>query len=199
MYSDKPFSQACENNKDPILNVITRIFTRTMTVWEIGSGTGQHACYFAQNLAHLTWQPTDLNENLAGISRWVEDIDLSNLVLPIELDVRAGLWPCSKIDGLFTANTLHIMSWQVVEVLFERLAGTLQKHADVCIYGPFNYQSHYTSDSNAGFDQWLKARDPASGIRDQEAVVKLARQAGIELQEDVEMPANNRLLVFSKG
>lgn len=198
MITNKPFSQSCENNKVPILNVIGTIFTRPVTVWEIGSGTGQHASYFAQKLPHLYWQPTDLSDNLAGISRWVEDTNLPNLSMPVELDVRDNIWPCTEIDALFSANNLHIMSWGVVEQLFQRLAGVLKNHADVCLYGPFNYNNDYTSDSNARFDQWLKARDPVSGIRDQEAVVELALLAGIELKDDIAMPANNRLLIFKK-
>ncbi len=199
MNSEKPFSQACENNKDPILNVIAGVFTRSVTVWEIGSGTGQHASYFAKKLPHLNWQPTDRNENLEGIKLWVEDSDLPNLALPVELDVRTHPWPSSDTEALYSANTLHIMSWDEVKVFFQRLEEALKTHADVCIYGPFNYHGDYTSDSNASFDQWLKNRDSLSGIRDQEAVVRLAQQAGVELQDDIEMPANNRLLIFKKA
>lgn len=198
MNSNKPFSQACENNKDPILNTIAKVFTRKVTVWEIGSGTGQHACYFAKNLPHLNWQPTDRNENLEGIRLWVEDSGVSNLFSPIELDVRDDPWPSTDIDALYSANTLHIMSWDEIKVFFERLGEVLKTQADVCIYGAFNYNGNYTSDSNARFDQWLKNRDSLSGVRDQEAVVKLAQQAGIELQDDVEMPSNNRLLIFKR-
>ena len=198
MLSEKPFSQACENNKDPILQVIGKVFVKATTVWEIGSGTGQHGCYFAQKLPHLNWQPTDRKENLQAISRWVKDAGLPNLALPVELDVRDQLWPGTEIDALFSANTLHIMSWPEVEVCFALFCEYLGSNADVCIYGPFNYNGSYTSDSNARFDQWLKDRDSSSGIRDQEAVVQLAQQVGMVLREDVAMPANNRLLVFKK-
>jgi cyclopropane fatty-acyl-phospholipid synthase-like methyltransferase len=195
---NKPFSQACENNKDPILSVIKDVFTEPVTVWEIGSGTGQHACYFANELPHLTWQPTDLANNHPGINAWRDEAQLLNLNKPLVLDVADHNWPCDKIDALFTANTLHIMSWQNVTILFERLQNYLSPSASVCIYGPFNYDGNYTSDSNANFDQWLKNRDPLSGIRDFEAVLTLAKQADLNILKDNPMPANNRLLVFQK-
>ena len=198
MLNDKPFSQACENNKQPILQVISKVFKRPMTVWEIGSGTGQHASYFAQQLPHINWQPSDRKELLPGITQWVEDAQVQNLYPPIKLDVTDTLWLCTAIEGLFTANTLHIMSWNEVETLFSRLNELFRKNAVVCIYGPFNYHGTYTSDSNAQFDRWLKETDPLSGIRDKEAVEALAQASGIQLVDDVAMPANNRLLVFNR-
>lgn len=194
----KPFSQACENNKDPILQVIRRIYKCATVVWEIGSGTGQHACYFAGKLPDLCWQPTDKAENLPGIRRWVQDADSTNLLLPLALDVNDSVWPCRSIDALFTANTLHIMSWQEVKSMFAHLATLLTPVAPVCLYGPFNYEGAYTSASNADFDRWLRIRDPMSGIRDVDAVLKLAEEAGLQLFEDNAMPANNRLLVLRK-
>jgi hypothetical protein len=197
--TEKPFSQSCENNKEPILRVIESVFCRPVTVWEIGSGTGQHACHFARNLSHVEWQPTDRSENIAGIKLWREDARLPNLKPPLTLDVNDAAWPCAGIDALFTANTLHIMSRDEVGILFARLADYLNAEASVCIYGPFNYNGAYTSDSNAGFDQWLKNRDPLSGIRDFEDIVSWAANAGMELVNDVTMPANNRLLVLQKN
>ncbi|WP_411726081.1 DUF938 domain-containing protein [Methyloglobulus sp.] len=196
---DKPYSQACENNKAPILAIIRNAFSQPATVWEIGSGTGQHACYFASELPHLIWQPTDLAENLPGINAWRDEAQLPNLIQPLVLDVTDPVWPCDVIDAVFTANTLHIMSWQQVELLFERLQTYLNPLARVCIYGPFNYNGNYTSDSNARFDQWLKSRDPLSGIRYFEAVITLAKSAGLKLLNDSAMPANNRLLVLQKS
>jgi hypothetical protein len=195
---NKSYSQACENNKAPILAVIRDVFTEQTTVWEIGSGTGQHASYFASELPHLIWQPTDLIENHSGINAWGDEAQLANLNPPLTLDVIDSNWPCDGIDALFTANTLHIMSWQNVEILFDRLNTYLAARAKVCIYGPFNYNSAYTSDSNARFDDWLRSRDPLSGIRDFEAVMALAENAGLRLLQDNAMPANNRLLVLEK-
>ncbi len=192
----KTYSQACENNKAPILEIIREVFCQLVTVWEIGSGTGQHACYFASELPYLIWQPTDLAENHPGINAWRDEARLSNLNQPLVLDVTNAVWPCEGMDAVFTANTLHIMSWQNVEILFDRLQTYLNPLAKVCIYGPFNYNGKFTSDSNSNFDLWLKNRDHLSGIRDFEAVVRLAENAGLKLTKDHPMPANNRLLVF---
>lgn len=190
----KSFAQACENNKKPILQVIQSIFHQTTSVWEIGSGTGQHACYFAKNLPHLSWQATDREENLSGINSWIEEASLENLHQSVALDVVDEVWPCHTIDALFTANTLHIMNWHEVECLFAGLAKNLTSGASVCIYGPFNYGGNYTSASNEQFDQWLKMRDRESGIRDIEAIEVLAASANLTLKKDFTLPANNKLL-----
>jgi len=194
----KPFSQACENNKDPILQIISTVFCHPTTVWEIGSGTGQHACHFARHLPHLEWQPTDRADNIQGIGLWLEETRLPNLKPAITLDVTDTVWSCNKIDAVFTANTLHIMSWDEVQILFHRLAEHLNAKALVCIYGPFNYNGTYTSDSNARFDQWLKSQNRVSGIRHFEDIVLLATASGLQLISDNAMPANNRLLVLQK-
>ena len=196
MSATKPFSQACENNKLPILEVISQVFTQPTKVWEIGSGTGQHACFFASQLPHLSWQATDRFENLAGIQFWIEEANLPNLKSPVALDINDRSWPCQSIDALFSANTLHIMSLAEVEMLFERLSHYLSPNALACFYGPFNYQGEFTSDSNARFDQCLKAQNPLSGIRDFESICQLAAGIGLTLLNDHAMPANNRLLVF---
>lgn len=198
MTTQKPFSQACENNKQPILNTLKQVFTQPATVWEIGSGTGQHACYFAAHLPHLVWQPTDRLENIAGIRLWQQEAKLANLQAPLQLDVADSVWPCRRIEALFTANTLHIMNWGEVKLLFARLADYLSTQALVCIYGPFNYRGCYTSESNARFDQWLHRQNPRSGIKHFEEVADLAAGIGLELQADHDMPANNRLLVFKR-
>jgi hypothetical protein len=122
MTIQKPFSQACENNKEAILQVIKTVFRKPTTVWEIGSGTGQHACHFAESLPHLEWQSTDRPENLAGINLWIEEAQLSNLRPPLSLDVTNPQWPVERIAALFTANTLHIMSNDEVRLLFEQLS-----------------------------------------------------------------------------
>jgi len=197
----KPFSQACENNKQPILNVLTNVFSKTDHVLEIGSGTGQHAVFFGQHLPHLTWQTSDLAINHSGINLWLDETALPNVQKPIDIDLHKT-WPVpsnnQRIDGLYTANTLHIISWPLVVKFFEGIAKNLVKKANVCIYGPFNYQGKYTSESNANFDIWLKDRDINSGIRNIEEILLLANSAGLSLIDDHVMPANNRLLVFVK-
>ena len=194
----KPFSQSCENNKKPILQIIQRVFAESKVVWEIGSGTGQHACYFAENLPHLIWQASDREENRVGINNWLAEAGLKNLPAAVSFDVRDKQWPCQKIETLFTANTMHIMHWQTVQYFFDGLEKYLTDHAIVCIYGPFNYQGKYTSASNAQFDQWLKSIDPQQGIRDFADIENLAKKAGLIIKEDISMPANNRILVLQK-
>ncbi len=198
---NKPFSQACENNKQPILKILTTVFSSTKHVLEIGSGTGQHAAFFGQYLPNLTWQTSDLLINHQGINLWLDEAVSTNVLRPIAIDLnKSWLMPKGNlpIDGIYTANTLHIISWPLVVKFFEGIAKKLVAEAKVCIYGPFNYQGKFTSESNANFDLWLKERDINSGIRDIEAILLLANSAGLNLIDDHAMPANNRLLVFSK-
>jgi hypothetical protein len=183
----KPFSEASERNRAPILAVLKRVFSESRLVLEIGSGTGQHAAYFAPELPHLVWQASDVAENLPGIREWG--------VVPIELDVDRE-WPALDADAVYSANTTHIMSWPQVERMFAGI-GRLRP-AVLALYGPFNYNGRPTSDSNARFDAMLCGRDPASGLRNFEDICALAKRAGLELAEDNAMPANNRLLVFQK-
>lgn len=194
----KQYSQACEENREPILSVLRETFRSATDILEVGSGTGQHAVYFAAELPHLTWNTSDLSENHAGIRAWVDEAGLDNVCYPIELDVTRDHWPDRQYDGLFSANTTHIMSWPAVEAFFAGVAGVLQTDSSFCLYGPFNYNGDYTSDSNARFDQWLRQRDPASGIRDVDALKQLAESGGLAFREDYEMPVNNRLLVWTK-
>lgn len=198
---NKPFSQACENNKQPILNILKSVFSTSKHVLEIGSGTGQHAVFFGKDLPHLTWQTSDLLINHAGINAWLSEAALCNVQKPIVIDLNEPLPEFTKtkpIDALYTANTLHIISWQLVIKFFDAIRQNLAPNAKVCIYGPFNYQGKFTSESNANFDLWLKDRDPSSGIRNIEDILELANSANLELINDHEMPANNRLLMFTK-
>ena len=196
---DKPFSPACERNRDPILAVLRERFAARRRVLEIGSGSGQHAVHFAAAMPWLAWQCSDVAGNLAGIAAWLDEARLPNTPAPIALDVARGPWPSASFDAVFTANTLHIMDWAAVQALFAGLARVLADEATVVAYGPFNAGGTYTSDSNREFDVWLKARDAASGIRDAAAVDALARGAGLTLAGDVAMPANNRCLIWQLG
>lgn len=194
---NKPFSQACENNKAPILEALRDALSGSRRVLEIGSGSGQHAVFFAREMPWLRWQSSDLDCHLAGIGSWIEEARLSNCPRPLALDVSQRHWPQGH-DAVFSANTLHIMSWALVGKFFEGVGRVLPASGRLCIYGPFNYAGEYTSDSNARFDQFLQQRDPLSGIRDFEALQRLADDQGLALRADHSMPANNRLLVFSR-
>lgn len=194
----KQYAESCEENKLPILEVLRKEFATTQTVLEIGSGTGQHAVFFAEQLPHLIWQPSDVTESHTSIIEWINDSSLDNVLPPLELDVSQHHWPNHTYDGLFSANTTHIMSWPQVVELFSGINNVLAANGKFCLYGPFNYQGQFTSPSNAHFDQWLKSRDPESGIRDFEALNELAEKKGMKLTEDYEMPVNNRLLVWRR-
>ncbi len=192
------YSQAAENNKTPILQVIEQYFAEATSVLEIGCGTGQHALYFAQHLPHLVWQPSDHPQALAGMQLPRQSAPPANLSAPIELDV-SGPWPSAQYDGIFSANTAHIMSWPMVCAMMRGLAARLRPAGYFCLYGPFNYAGNYTSQSNESFDSWLKSQDPLRAIRDQEAMVQLAAEHGLQLVADHAMPANNRVLVWRRG
>ena len=194
----KPFSEACEQNKRPILAVLQQYFSGVSNVLEIGSGTGQHAVFFAAEFPHLHWLTSEVNEHHSGISAWLEEAGLKNLAGPVELDVNQPDWPVEKVEAVFSANTAHIMGWPSVENMFAGIGRILQAGGVFCLYGPFNYEGEYTSESNARFDQWLKQRDPNSGIRDFEALNILAQRHGMTLLADHAMPANNRTLVWRK-
>ena len=207
----KPFSPSCERNRDPILEVLRDHFADRRQVLEIGSGTGQHAVHFAAALPNLIWQCSDRAENLAGVRQWLDDAGLPNTPAPIELDV-AGDWSTldaplgrlretgqSGFDGVFSANTLHIMGWPAVEAFFAGLPAVISDDARLCVYGPFNRNGRYSSDSNRAFDGWLKARDPASAIRDAEAVDRLAETVGLRLVADIAMPANNCCRIWQRS
>jgi SAM-dependent methyltransferase len=196
---DKPFSEASEENKEPILRVIAPLFVQAHRLLEIGSGSGQHAVYFAEAMPHLTWQTSDRRENLPGIRLWLQEAGLANLPSPLELDVIcAEAWPEPGFDGAFSANTAHIMSWTEVQAMFRGIARVLLPGGCFALYGPFNYGGHYTSESNACFDRWLKGRDPRSSIKNYEDLVDLAREVGLLPAADYEMPVNNRTLVWCR-
>ncbi len=195
----KPFSESCEQNKAPILAVIAPLFRDCRSVLEIGSGTGQHAVHFAAHLPHLLWHTSDMAENHPGINLWLAEAALPNTRPPLALDVLRDPWPELVVDAVFSANTTHIMGWLAVEALFAGVGKLLHQNGLFVLYGPFNYAGQYTSESNARFDQWLKMRDPYSGIRDVDDLKRLAAAAGMTLLHDVEMPVNNRTLVWRKG
>jgi len=192
-------SDACERNKGPILAVLREELASCERVLEIGSGTGQHARYFAAQLPHLSWQPSELAGNLPVLAAQLRCGDPANLLPPLALDVREQPWRIAPIDAVFSANTLHIMAWEAVRELFRGVGAVLEAPGVLCVYGPFRFQGRHTSVSNVEFDRYLKARDPASGIRDFEALDTLAAAAGLRFCADHAMPANNRTLVWRRA
>ncbi|RZJ26427.1 MAG: DUF938 domain-containing protein [Haliea sp.] len=195
---DKPYAPATDRNREPILEVLRERFAARRQVLEIGSGTGQHAAYFASALPGLRWQTSDVADNLPGIRLWLADAGLPNTPAPIELDLRQP-WPQVEFDAVFSANTLHIMGWPQVQQLFAGIGQRMPPGGLLTVYGPFNYGGQFTSDSNARFDASLRAGNPVSGLRDFERVAELAGDAGLRLLEDRAMPANNRCITWQRG
>jgi cyclopropane fatty-acyl-phospholipid synthase-like methyltransferase len=191
-------SDAAERNKAPILQIISTGFAQTRVVLEIGSGTGQHALHFAAHLPHLAWQPSDTGDYLPALRERLRNEGGANLREVIELDVRNQPWPVAGVDGIFSANTLHIMSWSSVQDFFRGVGTVLEQRGVLCVYGPFRYGDRYTSDSNARFNEFLRRRDPDSCIRDAHELDGLARQQGLRLAADHAMPANNQLRVWNR-
>ncbi|BBM82321.1 DUF938 domain-containing protein [Candidatus Uabimicrobium amorphum] len=195
----KPFSQACERNKLPILQHLKDIFCKQGRVLEIGSGTGQHAVYFAKQLPHLIWQTSDVEEHHRGIETWLEEVHLKNLRLPLTLDVsEKEHWPQDQFNYVFTANTCHIMSWPQVKDMLVLVGQVLEPHGYFCVYGPFKYNGNYTSESNHHFDLSLRHSKATMGIRDFEDICAFAEKQQLKITDDHTMPANNQLLSFQK-
>lgn len=196
---DKPVAESCLRNQQPILEVLKPELKHSRAVLEIGSGTGQHAVFFAQAMPHLSWQASDLSENHPAITAWIEDANLDNVPSPIQLDVMDVKWPELNVDTIFSANSLHIMSWLAVQLFFQGVGRILPDQGRLFVYGPMKHNGCYTSESNERFDFWLKDRDPLSGIRDLQDLNKLAEANHLKPHQQWQMPANNELICWKKG
>lgn len=195
---NKPYSESCEQNRKPILDVLKHYLVNSRNLLEIGSGTGQHAVYFAPELPQLTWQTSDQVQYHEGIRAWLAEDSSSNIFAPLSLNVLKDTWPGESYDAVFSANTAHIMDDAAVVAMFSGVGEILSERGLFLLYGPFNIEGQFTSLSNERFDQWLKSRDPDSGIKDKTWLEGLASGAGLRLLEDIEMPANNKVLCWIK-
>jgi cyclopropane fatty-acyl-phospholipid synthase-like methyltransferase len=193
----KQTSPAIERNKGPILEVLKQYLTEGRLL-EIGSGNGQHAIHFAKHFTKIEWVTSDLKSKHKAIKDWLKDSGLKNISGPETLMIGQDDFPKGVFRYVFTANTLHIMSWKENKTLFKLLGKRLREGSQAFFYGPFNYDGTFTSPSNKAFDEDLKARDINSGIRNFEDVLKQMQKAGFKLLKDHEMPANNRLLTFER-
>ena len=191
----RPFAQAADENRQVILQALAPYLAGE--VLEVGSGTGQHAIYFCSQMPGLRWQTSDLETSVAGIRAWIEESGLENLPAPLLLDV-CGSWPARQYDTIYSANTFHIMGDEAVARCIEAGARCLAAGGHFTVYGPFNYGGRFTSASNERFDAMLKTADAQSGIKDFEWLDELAQAAGMELEADIAMPANNHCLVWKK-
>lgn len=202
---DLPFNPAADRNKDPIFEKLKEVFAETKRVLEIGGGTGQHAVFFASNMPHLHWQSSELPGNLEDLTRQLTASGLPNLAAPIELDVAAEAWPApmknapNAFDGIYTSNTLHIMSQDHVRAFFQHVGKCLAASGTLAVYGPFKYDGAFNTPSNEAFDAQLKQMYPASGLRDFEWVNHQAELQGLSLVADHDLPANNQLLVWKRN
>jgi len=193
-----PHAPSVDRNKGPILEVFQQYILEEGRLLELGSGTGQHGVYFAEKLDYLHWITSDVKENQQAITTWLRSAKLQNLHGPEVLKIGKDDFPKGVFNYVFTANTLHIMSWKENKTLFKLLGKRLREDSLVFIYGPFNYDGKHTSESNEKFDQLLKDKDAKSGIRGFQNVLENMVKAGFELVKDHEMPAHNRMLVFKR-
>ena len=194
----KPYSESCERNQEPILKILQETLVNQQCVLEIASGTGQHAVYFGRALPHLSWQTSELTQKHEGILAWLNEIKLPNVLSPIAINVNDAKWPIGIVDTVFNANTVHIISWSEVERMFAGIARVLNASGILCLYGPFKYEGKFTSESNARFDVLLRSRNRNSGVRDFEAINRLAETHGLFLVRDVSMPSYNQTLVWQR-
>ncbi len=196
-----PSSPACERNKGPILEVLRKELADSRSVLEIGSGTGQHAVHFAASMPHLVWHTSDLAEHHAGIAAWLDQAQLENTRAPLLLDVRfADLVTLRSLlpDAVYSANTAHIMAIEAVQAMFSLVGDLLPADGVFCLYGPFNFEGRFSSDSNANFDTSLRSRDPVMGIRDIEDLDSFGQAAGLARERLYAMPANNCVAVWRR-
>lgn len=193
-----PFSQACENNKGSILEILKEHLAGTESVMEIAAGTGQHGVYFSQQMPGVCWQVTDVPANVDILNKRIIAANRSNLPLAKKLDVSDRNWPGQGTQVIFTANSLHIMPASAVVQFFSGVKKILAINGLLFVYGPFKYQGDFTTESNARFDLWLKQQNGLSGVRDFETVMSLAADSGLGLLADNKLPANNQLLVFRR-
>ena len=194
------FSPAAENNKSPILDVLTSYLRAGDNVLEIGSGSGQHAIHMATSLPDLHWQPSEQTSVLPLLNQNVRDFGPANLNQPCELDLAQ--LPDSMdmhLQCVYSANVIHIVSEALGENLITWSGDILSNGGYLVLYGPYKYGGEFTTPSNANFDLWLKDRNAQSGIRDFEWVNQLANLSGMELLKDHAMPSNNQCLVFKKS
>jgi hypothetical protein len=193
-----PYSSAAERNRQPILDQLQVLLPAQGTVLEIGSGTGQHAVFFSQNLPDLLWQPSDRDENLGGLESCFSEHGNERILPLLKLDVVSDPWPGCSYEAAYSANTAHIMPWDVVVAMFAGVSAHLLPGAKFFLYGPFNIDNQFTSEGNEQFDARLRAEDPKRGIRDMASIHDLAGLHQMQFEQQIAMPANNFILVFSK-
>lgn len=189
---------AVQRNREPILAVLREVLPDVGMVLEVASGTGEHAAFFAHELPGLAWQPSDPSPEMReSIAAWCSG--LANAQAPLDLDAAAPDWPIARADAMVCINMVHISPWQATEGLMRGAGQLLASGAPLVLYGPYRRAGKDLEPSNAAFDEDLKRRNPAWGLRLVEDVAQCAASHGLRLDRTVEMPANNLTLVFRKG
>ena len=196
--TERPDAPATDRNREAILEVLVDEFSDRNEVLEIGSGTGQHAVFFANAMSHLTWQTSDVSKNHSGIRSWIEFANIDNVKPPLEIDVELVRGIDGNFDAVYSSNTAHIMSIRAVEFMFELVGNLLPMNGKFCLYGPFNRNGDFTSESNARFDASLRNQDPSMGIRNLEDLEVLAEKAGMQRSSLYAMPANNFMVAWNR-
>lgn len=192
-------ADATQRNRDAILSILARALPAEGNILEIGSGTGQHAVYFAGRFPRQRWLPSDRDPAaLDSIKAWIAHSGLANLAAPVALDVQDETWPVTGADALVCINVIHYSPWASTPALFRGAARILAPGSVLYCYGPYRMGGEHTAPSNAAFDAWLKNIDPDFGVRDLESVTATAATQGFELAEAVAMPANNLSLIFRR-
>ncbi|ABE33775.1 methyltransferase small domain protein [Paraburkholderia xenovorans LB400] len=192
-------SPSAERNCEPILAVLREALPATGRVLEIASGTGQHAVCFARAMPGLDWQPSDADAAArASIAAWIAHEGLANVRAPLALDVHQPDWGVDTLDAVVCINMIHISPWSATQALFAGASRRLVDGGVLYLYGPYKRGGAHTSPSNDAFDQQLRSRDPAWGVRDMETVVALGASVGLVCDGPLAMPANNFSLVFRK-
>ena len=193
------YSQAAENNKAPIADIVGKHLPPDASVLEIGSGAGQHALHMSHTFPGITWLPSEREAVVPILRANLALYGSNNIQSPLVLDLTDFTWSCDSVDAVYAANIMHIVSESLGERLVQLTAEVLKPSGQLMLYGPYKYNGQFTTESNATFDQWLKDRDPASGIRDFEAVIATAHYTGLTLTQEYAMPANNQMLIFERA
>lgn len=197
--NEKRIAPAAERNKQPILDVLEEVLPTSGLVLEIASGTGQHAAFFASQMPHVTWQPSDRDEMaLASIHAHVADAGLTNLRVPIRLDVMERPWPVRDLAAILCINMIHISPWASTLALLGGAAETLSNTAPLVMYGPYLIDGE-TAPTNIAFSERLQSEDPTWGVRELRDIEREARNVGLVLEQVIPRPANNHVLVFRAG
>lgn len=195
--NEKRYSPSCENNRLPIIEQLKRLLCDSRSLLEIGSGTGQHAVYFAPELPQLTWQTSDVTENHPSINAWVSELAANNTKLPVAFRIGVDPWPVGSFDAIYSANTAHIMQKTEVETMMSLIAEKLPPGGIFCQYGPFTESGEFSSESNMSFHRRLVSQG-YGGYRDIDELQSWVVDQGLILMEKINMPANNLMLVWNK-